>query len=101
MTKPRPLIVHFEFDQVEIFAGHIPPSKLHILFYNNRLATWHGFPDITHNIINVNNGRYSGHFEFDQVEFFSAFQSGNYKFCFIVIVPLSGTVFQILRLWKK
>ena len=52
MTKPRPLIIHFEFDQVEIFAGHIPPSKLHILFYGNRLATWHGFPDITHNFIN-------------------------------------------------
>ena len=27
--------------------------KLHILFYSNGLAVWHGFPDITH--INVNN----------------------------------------------
>ena len=82
MTKPRPLIVHFEFDQVEIFAGHIPPLKLHILFYGNRLATWHGSPDITHNfmtsimaatraILNLIKLNFLGHFSPETTHFVS------------------------------
>ena len=37
---------------------------MHIMFYSNGVAIWHGFPDITH--IKVNN-------EFDGVEIFRAY----------------------------
>ena len=50
-----------------MFRVH-PPPKTHILFYSNGLAIKHGLPNIGY--VKMNNGRKSGHFEFDQVNFF-------------------------------
>ena len=47
-------------NEVKIFKVH-PPMKSHILFYSrpNGLDIWHGFPNITHNKVNMS------HFLFD------------------------------------
>ena len=52
----------------------------HILFYNNGLAIWHGFPDIKHSKdsfpdithIKVNNGRKSAILKLIELKFFRA-----------------------------
>ena len=52
---------------------HIPPCKKKILFHNNGLAIWHGFPDITH--IEVINGRKLAILNFIELTFFRAYPS--------------------------
>ena len=51
------MVGHFEFDQVVFFRAY-PHPKLHILFFSDGLAIWHGLPDNRN--IKVNYGRWLG-----------------------------------------
>ena len=49
LSELWPIVGHIELDPVNIFRVGLNPSlKLHILFYNNGLAIWHGLLDIRH-----------------------------------------------------
>ena len=49
------------------------PLKLHILFYSNWLATWYGFPNITH--FEIDNCRMSAIFNLTELKFLRTYPS--------------------------
>ena len=70
------------------------------MFYSNGLvAIRHNFADIMH--FKVNSGRKSAILNLIDLKFFSAYPSVKSHFGFIVMVWLSGTVFQILNRIKS
>ena len=53
MVYQIPGILKINYDRESAILNLIYPSlKLHILFYSNDLAIWHGLPDIRHIKVN-------------------------------------------------